>query len=297
MAMGDIKVTPEQLRKVAGNIRSTITNATATQERLKRDIDMISSNWLGSTYMKFNTDFRDSSFKMAQFIIILEPLEKFLLDSANKFEQVDNMDVAIALASSILTGKPFKGDYETLTGDFKLAEGNRVGMKAEGSLIKGEYEISKGTKLTFKGGNGSLETSVPMDEKTFISDVAGGGLVGFKVGASLFEDSIEKEINSGFAEKATVTQKFADASAVVGIDEYTFQLGAEVTAQKYEALFEKIDIPDFIPFFKDHDLTVRLEYGFGTGGAKIHLGQEMGAYFGKAHGGGFFAKFEKNTKE
>ncbi|MFZ7755322.1 WXG100 family type VII secretion target [Bacillus thuringiensis] len=253
--MGDIKVTPEQLRKVAGTIRSTITNATATQERLKRDIDMISSNWLGSTYMKFNTDFRDSSFKMAQFIIILEPLEKFLLDSANKFEQVDNMDVAIALASSILTGKPFKG------------------------------------------GNGSLETSVPMDEKTFISDVAGGGLVGFKVGASLFEDSIEKEINSGFAEKATVTQKFADASAVVGIDEYTFQLGAEVTAQKYEVLFEKIDIPDFIPFFKDHDLTVRLEYGFGTGGAKIHLGQEMGAYFGKAHGGGFFAKFEKNTKE
>ncbi|MEI3911283.1 MULTISPECIES: hypothetical protein [Bacillus] len=43
------------------------TNATATQERLKRDIDMISSNWLGSTYMKFNTDFRDSSFKMTQF--------------------------------------------------------------------------------------------------------------------------------------------------------------------------------------------------------------------------------------
>lgn len=114
MAMGDIKVTPEQLRKVAGTIRSTIMNATATQERLKRDIDMISSNWLGSTYMKFNTDFRDSSFKMAQFIIILEPLEKFLLDSANKFEQVDNMDVAIALASSILTGKPFKGDYEVL---------------------------------------------------------------------------------------------------------------------------------------------------------------------------------------
>lgn len=135
--------------------------------------------------MKFNMDFRDSSFKMAQFIIILEPLEKFLLDSANKFEQVDNMDVAIALASSILTGKPFKGDYETLTGDFELAEGNRVGMKAEGSLIKGEYEISKGTNLTFKGGNGSLETSVPMDGKTFISDVAGRGGVGFKVGASL----------------------------------------------------------------------------------------------------------------
>ena len=101
---------------MAGTIRSTIMNATATQERLKRDIDMISGEWVGSTYMKFNTDFRDSSFKMAQFITILEPLEKFLLDSANKFEKVDNMDVAIAMASTILTGKPFKGDYETFVG-------------------------------------------------------------------------------------------------------------------------------------------------------------------------------------
>ncbi|MEY8350907.1 hypothetical protein AALF16_21995 [Bacillus cereus] len=38
--MGDIKVTPEQLRKVAWSIRSTNTDATATQERLKKDIDM-----------------------------------------------------------------------------------------------------------------------------------------------------------------------------------------------------------------------------------------------------------------
>ncbi|WP_078418798.1 WXG100 family type VII secretion target [Bacillus cereus] len=297
MDIGDIKVTPEQLRKVAGTIRSTITNATVTQERLKRDIDMISSNWLGSTYMKFNTDFRDSSFKMAQFIIILEPLEKFLLDSANKFEQVDNMDVAIALASSILTGKPFKGDYEVLKGDFKFAEGDHTGFKAEGSLIEGEYEISQGNKLAFKGGSGSLEVSIPKDEKILIGDVAGGGLVGIKAGGSFFESSIQKEMSNDYVGQATVTQKYGDVSGVAGIDEYTLKLGAEVTVNKYELLLEKIDVPNIIPFFEDHDLTVRLEYGFGTAGAKIHLGQEMGAYFGKSHGGGFFAKFEKKDEE
>ncbi len=58
-----------------------------------------------------------------------------------------------------------------------------------------------------------------------------------------------------------------------------------------------MDLPNFIPFFKAHDLIVRLEYGFGTGEAKIHLGQEMGAYFGKSYSGGFFAKFEKKDKE
>ena len=122
---------------MAGTIRSTIMNATATQERLKRDIDMISGEWVGSTYMKFNTDFRDSSFKMAQFITILEPLEKFLLDSANKFEKVDNMDVAIAMASTILTGKPFKGDYETFVGKTDFSTDGKLMVKEKEVYLKG----------------------------------------------------------------------------------------------------------------------------------------------------------------
>ncbi len=98
---------------------------------------MISSNWLGSTYMKFNTDFRDSSFKTAQFITILELLEKFLLDSANKFEQVDNMDVAIAMASGILNKNNDKVEY--LTGSSEVVKGNRVGGKLEGYTTKHNY--------------------------------------------------------------------------------------------------------------------------------------------------------------
>lgn len=192
---------------------------------------------------------------------------------------------------------PFIGDYEVLKGDFKFAEGDHMGFKAEGSLIEGEYEISQGNKLAFKGGSGSFEASIPKDGKTLISDVAGGDLVGIKAGGSLFESSIQKEMSNDYVGQVTVTQKYGDVSGVAGIDEYTLKLGAEATVNKYEVLFEKIDIPDFIPFFKDHDLTVRLEYGFGTGGAKIHLGQEMGAYFGETHGGGFFAKFEKKDKE
>lgn len=87
--------------------------------------------------MKFNTDFRDSSFKTAQFITILEPLEKFLLDSANKFEQVDNMDVAIAMASGILNKNNDKVEY--LTGSSEVVKGNRVGGKLEGYTTKHNY--------------------------------------------------------------------------------------------------------------------------------------------------------------
>ena len=172
-----------------------------------------------------------------------------------------------------------------------------MGFKAEGSLIEGEYEISESNKLAFKGGSGFFKASIPMDEKTFIGDVAGEDLVGIKAGGSAFESSIQKEMSNDYVGKATITQKYGDTSLVAGTDEYTLKLGAEVTTQKYEVLHEKIEIPDFIPFFKDHDLTVRLEYGFGTGGAKIHLGKEMGVYYGEAHGGGIFAKFEKKGKE
>jgi len=34
-------------------------------------------------------------------------------------------------------------------------------------------------------------------------------------------------------------------------------------------LLKKIDVPNSIRFFEDHDLTVHLEYGLGAGGAKI----------------------------
>lgn len=132
---------------------------------------MISSNWLGSTYMKFNMDFRDSSFKMAQFITILEPLEKFLLDSANKFEQVDNMDVAIAMASTILTGKPFKGDYETFVGKTDFSTDGKLMIKGEGSIFKGEFELAEGTNYGIKAGNGLFEGNIPYTFKTISEDI------------------------------------------------------------------------------------------------------------------------------
>lgn len=116
---------------MAGTIRSTITNATATQERLKRDIDMISSNWLGTTYMKFNTDFRDSSFKMAQFITILEPLEKFLLATAKKFEETDNMEVASSVGSLYLQDR-VNGQTEFFIGSAEWKEDGRLGGKRRG---------------------------------------------------------------------------------------------------------------------------------------------------------------------
>ncbi|EJQ09796.1 WXG100 family type VII secretion target [Bacillus cereus] len=289
--MGDIKVTPEQLRKVAGTIRSTITNATATQERLKRDIDMISSNWLGSTYMKFNTDFCDSSFKMAQFITILEPLEKFLLDSANKFEQVDNMDVAIAMASGILNKNNDKVEY--LTGSSEVVNGNRVGGKLEGTLLNTTTDIGKGTTINNKLMTANLEANFGLDTKTIKEDITTGGLFGFKAEASNLESNIEKKDFIG--ENTTLTSKYQNFNLALGIDEYTFKAEAGYTAHKYEALFEKVDIPDIIPYFRDNDFTMRFELGAGNFGFKVHAGAENGFYTPvyKDFAVGFFVKREE----
>lgn len=289
--MGNIKVTPEQLRKVAFSIRSTITNATATQERLKKDIDMISNVWMGSTYMKFNTDFRDSSFRMAQFIVILEPLEKFLLDSANKFEQVDNMDVAIAMASGILNPNNDKVEY--FTGSAEGAQEGRVGGKLEGTILNSTTEIGKGTTVNNKLGTGTLEANFGKSQEAIMEDITTGGLFGFKAEASFMENSIEKEGLLG--EKASVTQKYQNISSAFGVDEYTFKADAAYTAHKYEVLFEKIDIPDIIPYFRDHDITLRFELGVGNLGFKVHAGAENGIYtpLYKDFAAGFFVKPEK----
>lgn len=291
MIMGNIKVTPEELHKVAGSIRSTITNVAATQERLKKDIDMLCNVWMGATYMKFNTDFRDSPLKMEKFTIILEPLEKFLLDSANKFEQVDNMDVAIAMASGILTGKPFKGDVETLTGSTKVNTEDRYRIKLGGSLLEGEYELSENSKLGFKAGHAEIEVGAPYKFNTIKEDLLTGKIIGAKGGITAFEDGLS--FKNPYVSEISVTQKFINASVAYGIEEYTFKQDAEVTIQKYEAKLDRIDLPDFIQFFKDYDLEVCAEFGLGTFGGKFHGGQEVGVYIG----GGLFAKFVKQGEE
>ncbi|MEV5109023.1 hypothetical protein MRBLBA3_000967 [Bacillus sp. LBA3-1-1.1] len=95
-------------------------------------------------------------------------------------------------------------------------------------------------------------------------------------------------------EDITVTQKMHDFSSIVGYDEYTAKVGAEYSSRKYELLLEKIDVPDIIPYFSDHDITIRLELGVGIYGYKLHMGQEKGFYASyEGFGGGFFLKLEK----
>lgn len=292
--MGNIKVTPEQLRKVAGTIRSTITNATATQERLKRDIDMISSNWLGSTYMKFNTDFRDSSFKMAQFITILEPLEKFLLATAKKFEETDNMEVASFVGSLYLQDR-VNGQTEFFIGSAEWKEDGRLGGKAEGDLVTGKFDISENTKFMFKAGHGEIDVNAPYSFDTIKEDLFTGNIIGGKAGVTGLENTITT--SAIFDQEMKATQKFLDGSVAFGIEDYTLKDDAELTVQKYE-LSTKIDIPDFIPIIGEYDFEVRGELGLGTFGYKLHAGQETGAYVGGGKvGGGLFGKFVKEGQE
>ncbi|KFN02512.1 hypothetical protein DJ93_4520 [Bacillus clarus] len=76
---------------------------------------------------------------------------------------------------------------------------------------------------------------------------------------------------------------------------FGFKADAAYTAHKYEVLFEKIDIPDIIPYFRDHDITLRLELGVGNLGFKVHAGAENGIYtpLYKDFAAGLFVKPEK----
>lgn len=137
---------------------------------------------------------------------------------------------------------------------------------------------------------------LPYKFDTIKEDVLTGKILGVKGGVTGFEDSLS--FKNPYVSEISVTQKFIDASVVYGVEDYTFKDDAEVTIQKYEAKLDRIDIPNIIPFFKDHDLEVRAEFGLGTFGYKFHVGQETGAYVGGGKvGGGLFAKFKKRGEE
>ncbi|PFE03374.1 type VII secretion protein [Bacillus cereus] len=292
--MGNIKVTPEELRKVAWSIRSTITNAKTTQEQLKKDIDMLCNAWMGATYMKFNTDFRDYSLRMARFTIILEPLEKFLLATAQKFEETDNMEIA-SFVGSVYLQEPVNGQTEILTGSAEWKEDGRLGGKGEGDLVTGKFAISENTNFSFKAGHGEIDINAPYTFDAIKEDLFTGNIIGGKVGVTGLENTITT--SAIFDREMKVTQKFLDGSLAYGIEDYTFKDDAELTVQKYE-LSTKIDIPDFIPIIGEYDLEVRGELGLGTFGYRFHVGQETGGYVGGGKvGGGLFAKFVKQGEE
>nr|4J11_A Chain A, SECRETED PROTEIN ESXB [Bacillus anthracis str. Sterne]4J11_B Chain B, SECRETED PROTEIN ESXB [Bacillus anthracis str. Sterne]4J11_C Chain C, SECRETED PROTEIN ESXB [Bacillus anthracis str. Sterne]4J11_D Chain D, SECRETED PROTEIN ESXB [Bacillus anthracis str. Sterne] len=89
-AMAEIKITPEELERIAGNFKNAAGEAQSQINRLEGDINSLEGQWAGATQAKFRGEFIQSKQAMQQYIPILEGISTDLKRIADKFRNTDN---------------------------------------------------------------------------------------------------------------------------------------------------------------------------------------------------------------
>ncbi|MBO1580138.1 WXG100 family type VII secretion target [Bacillus sp. XF8] len=86
----EIKITPEELDRIAGNFTNAAGEAQQQINRLGNDIDNLNGQWSGSTQAKFNANFNEAKQEMSKYIPILQNISAELKKIATNFRNVDN---------------------------------------------------------------------------------------------------------------------------------------------------------------------------------------------------------------
>ncbi|MBY0599217.1 WXG100 family type VII secretion target [Bacillus bingmayongensis] len=88
--MAEIKITPEELERIAGNFTNAASEAQQQITRLEGDINGLEGQWAGATQAKFRGNFNESKQAMQQYIPILQHISDELKKIATNFRNVDN---------------------------------------------------------------------------------------------------------------------------------------------------------------------------------------------------------------
>lgn len=89
MASGLIKLTPAELKSSATKYTNGANSVQQVLQSLTTEQGVISSNWSGSAFQKFDTQFNTLKPKVQQFIELLNDIDKELVSVANTIEQTD----------------------------------------------------------------------------------------------------------------------------------------------------------------------------------------------------------------
>ncbi|MBO1628290.1 WXG100 family type VII secretion target [Bacillus cereus] len=86
----EIKITPEELDRIAGNFIKAAGEAQQQINNLGNDIGNLNGQWSGSTQAKFNANFNEAKQEMNKYIPILQHISDELKKIATNFRNVDN---------------------------------------------------------------------------------------------------------------------------------------------------------------------------------------------------------------
>jgi WXG100 family type VII secretion target len=87
--MALIRVTPEDLRSVAGQFKSSHDEAQAMIQKLSTTVHSLDQNWDGIASQRFYQNFELWQRKMSEFTGLLDEINHALVQIAERFEQAD----------------------------------------------------------------------------------------------------------------------------------------------------------------------------------------------------------------
>ncbi|ABY45970.1 MULTISPECIES: WXG100 family type VII secretion target [Bacillus] len=250
--MGEIKVTPEELRNRAKNFKYASAEATDRHNRILSELLNLQMRWIGASSLSFYNDLPTLTKAYESFNSHLKNIEEELVRIALKFETTDNNGVNM---TSGATGLSTAGLSAAGLGA-GLGINNKVNLQSITDL------------LSTKSKEGYLynERSGPLYAKAIGGELKAGAIIGGSASYNTVKVGIEGSVNiDGRDLKGEASLSMANAEVAAKIDKNGFELGAEASLAKYEA---GIDIP--IPF-TDHDLHLGGSASLGQAGGSLKV--------------------------
>lgn len=250
--MGEIKVTPEELRNRAKNFKYASAEATDRHNRILSELLNLQMRWIGASSLSFYNDLPTLTKAYESFNSHLKNIEEELVRIALKFETTDNNGVNM---TSGATGLSTAGLSAAGLGA-GLGINNKVNLQSITDL------------LSTKSKEGYLynERSGPLYAKAIGGELKAGAIIGGSASYNTVKVGIEGSVNiDGRDLKGEASLSMANAEVAAKIDKNGFELGAEASLAKYEA---GIDIP--IPF-TDHDLHLGGSTSLGQAGGSLKV--------------------------
>ncbi|OOR11808.1 type VII secretion protein [Bacillus cereus] len=245
--MGEIKVTPEELRNRAKNFKYASAEATDRHNRILSELLNLQMRWIGASSLSFYNDLPTLTKAYESFNSHLKNIEEELVRIALKFETTDNNGVNMTSGATGLSTAGLGAG---------LGINNKVNLQSITDL------------LSTKSKEGYLynERSGPLYAKAIGGELKAGAIIGGSASYNTVKVGIEGSVNiDGRDLKGEASLSMANAEVAAKIDKNGFELGAEASLAKYEA---GIDIP--IPF-TDHDLHLGGSASLGQAGGSLKV--------------------------
>ncbi|HDR7634938.1 TPA: WXG100 family type VII secretion target [Bacillus mycoides] len=245
--MGEIKVTPEELRNRAKNFKYASAEATDRHNRILSELLNLQMRWIGASSLSFYNDLPTLTKAYESFNSHLKNIEEELVRIALKFETTDNNGVNMTSGATGLSTAGLSAG---------LGINNKVNLQSITDL------------LSTKSKEGYLynERSGPLYAKAIGGELKAGAIIGGSASYNTVKVGIEGSVNiDGRDLKGEASLSMANAEVAAKIDKNGFELGAEASLAKYEA---GIDIP--IPF-TDHDLHLGGSASLGQAGGSLKV--------------------------